>query len=168
MIIVQKAEAIHAEGIVKVCSEGYRATYRATHDKIYIERVIKEFYNRERVLREIEETGREWGGWFVALEDDTVIGAGGGGMIGAKSAELFVLYLNPRRRNEGIGTKILDAITMQQKEWGAVEQWVSVAKGNMKGIPFYEARGFVLQFEKPSFGNADGENYISLRYKRQI
>ena len=63
-------------------------------------------------------------------------------MIEDNFGEVFVLYLNPSRRNEGIGTMILDAITKQQKEeYNATEQWVSVAKGNQKGIPFYEAKG---------------------------
>ncbi|MGG3690400.1 hypothetical protein [Caldifermentibacillus hisashii] len=48
------------------------------------------------------------------------------------------------------------------------EQWVSVAKGNMKGIPFYEARGFVFQHERASYGNAEGEDYVSLRYFRKL
>ncbi|WP_229671969.1 GNAT family N-acetyltransferase, partial [Lentibacillus kapialis] len=30
--------------------------------------------------------------------------------------ELFVIYVDPARRNEGIGSKLLDAITKQQKE----------------------------------------------------
>ncbi|WP_338035672.1 GNAT family N-acetyltransferase [Halalkalibacterium halodurans] len=50
--------------------------------------------------------------------------------------EIFVLYMDPVRRGEGVGTKLLEAITAQQKEFGAMEQWVSVAKGNEKGIPF--------------------------------
>jgi hypothetical protein len=34
-----------------------------------------------------------------------------------------------------------------QKEKGATQQWVSVAKGNQKGIPFYEAKGFIFAEE---------------------
>jgi ribosomal protein S18 acetylase RimI-like enzyme len=62
-------------------------------------------------------------------------------MINDTAGEVFVLYLGPNRRNEGIGTMLLEAITKQQKEeYNASEQWVSVQKGNEKGIPFYEAR----------------------------
>ncbi|MGV3487373.1 MAG: GNAT family N-acetyltransferase [Tuberibacillus sp.] len=168
MVIVKKASIAHADGIAKVCTDGYWATYKEMYDNSHIERIIKEFYNRDRILNEIENTGKEWGGWFVALDNEVVVGAGGGGMTGPSTGELFVLYLDPNRRNEGIGTLILDAVTQQQKALGATEQWVSVAKGNMKGIPFYEARGFVFQFEKPSYGNTEGEHYISLRYKRWI
>lgn len=169
MIHILKANPNHVAGISKVCSDGYWATYNKTHSETYIEGIIKGFYNHDRILKEVTETSKEWGGYFVALEDNEVIGAGGGGMIGDMSGEIFVLYLNPARRNEGIGTMIVDAITKQQKEeFNASEQWVSVSKGNQKGIPFYEAKGFILIHERDGHGSIDGESYISLRYWRKI
>lgn len=169
MIKICKANPIHVQGIAKVCSDGYRATYGETHSREYIDRIINEFYNTERILDEVTKNSRYWGGYFVAVENDEVVGAGGGGMINDTAGEVFVLYLNPNRRNEGIGTMLLQAITKQQKEeFNASEQWVSVQKGNEKGIPFYEARGFIFQHERNGYGNADGEDYISLRYRRQL
>jgi GNAT superfamily N-acetyltransferase len=169
MIKICKANMIHVQGIAKVCSEGYRATYGETHSKEYIERIISEFYNTDRIVNEVTKTSRYWGGYFVAIENDEVVGAVGGGMINDTAGEVFVLYLDPNRRNEGIGTKLLAAITKQQKEeFNASEQWVSVQKGNEKGIPFYEARGFIFQHEQNGYGNAEGEEYISLRYCRPI
>jgi GNAT superfamily N-acetyltransferase len=169
MIHICNANLKHIPGISKVCSDGYRTTYSETLTKEYIERIIKEFYNPERLLNEVTTTSREWGGYFVAVENDEVIGAGGGGMITDTAGEVFVLYLDPKRRNEGIGTKLLAAITKQQKEeFKANEQWVSVQKGNIKGIPFYEAKGFIYKYEQNGFENLEGENYQSLRYYRQI
>jgi ribosomal protein S18 acetylase RimI-like enzyme len=168
MIHIQKAEEKHAEEIVEICRIAQWATYGELYSKEYIEQIINKFYTKERVLKEIKETSFIWGGWFVALENDKVVGAGGGGMTADTIAELYVLYLDPNRRNEGIGTMLLEAITQQQKELGAKEQWVSVAKGNQKGIPFYEARGFVFQHEEESYEKAENETYISLRYKRFI
>ncbi|MFD2211231.1 GNAT family N-acetyltransferase [Virgibacillus halophilus] len=113
-------------------------------------------------------SNRHWGGYFVAIENEKVVGAGGGGMIGETTGEVFVLYLDPTRRNEGIGTWILNAITFQQKKFGADEQWVSVQKGNQKGIPFYEAKGFSFKYEKEGYGNEKEEKFVSLRYCRPI
>ncbi|MGF7127417.1 GNAT superfamily N-acetyltransferase [Natronobacillus azotifigens] len=105
MIQIVKADESRVEGISSVCTNACWATYSETHQSGYIEESIKEYYNHERILREV--------------------------------GELFVLYLDPTRRNEGIGTKLLDAITQQQKEeFGAEKQWVSVQKGNRKGILF--------------------------------
>ena len=168
MIKISKANSNHVEGIVKVCTEGYWATYSDIYSREYIETVIRDFYNYERILNEVIHLSKEWGGYFVALENDEVVVAGGGGMISDTSGELFVIYLNPNRRNEGIGTLLLNAITNQQKEFGAIEQWVSVQEGNHKGIPFYEAKGFQFQYEQKGYKNTEGKSYISLRYKRQI
>ncbi|SDJ77247.1 GNAT family N-acetyltransferase [Sediminibacillus albus] len=169
MIQIKKADSSHVAGISKVCSDGYWATYRKIRSEEYIKRNIKEFYNLERIELEVTETSREWGGYLVAVEENEVIGAVGGGMTNETAGEVFVLYLNPNRRNEGIGTLLLKALTKQQKEeFNATEQWVSVAKGNQKGIPFYEARGFVFKKEQKAYGNSEGENYIALRYFREI
>lgn len=166
MIQIVKADESHVEGISSVCTNACWATYSETHQSGYIEESIKEYYNHERILREVGESNRNWGGYFVAVENGEVVGAAGGGMIDNKVGELFVLYLDPTRRNEGIGTKLLDAITQQQKEeFGAEKQWVSVQKGNRKGIPFYEAKGFKFQHEKVPQENP---KYIKLRYAREI
>ncbi|PAE15960.1 hypothetical protein CHH91_09960 [Virgibacillus sp. 7505] len=159
MIHITQASPDHVAGIAKVCSDGYWATYKKTHSEKYIQGIIEEFYNHDRILKEVSESSWDWGGYIVALEDGEVLGAIGGGMIGEGVGEVFVLYLDPDRRNEGIGTKLLDALTKQQKEqFNATEQWVSVAKGNQKGIPFYEARGFVVQHERPGYHDIDGES----------
>ncbi|MBO8173107.1 MAG: GNAT family N-acetyltransferase [Bacillaceae bacterium] len=169
MIKIVKADTRHVAGIAKVCRDGYWATYSELRSEEYINRIIKEFYNHERIQREVTETTRAWGGYFVAVEDNEVIGAIGGGMIDNTAGEVFVLYVDPDRRNEGIGTMLLDALTKQQKEmFNATEQWVSVVKGNQKGIPFYEAKGFVFKKEQKGYGNLEGEHYISLRYYRKI
>ncbi|WP_181347811.1 GNAT family N-acetyltransferase [Thalassobacillus sp. CUG 92003] len=166
MIHIMKADESHVEGISSVCTRAYWATYGETHSKDYIERVVNDFYNHARILREVTESNRNWGGYFVALENGVVVGAGGGGMIADEIGELFVLYLDPARRNEGIGTKLLDVITKQQKnDYGATKQWVSVQKGNMKGVPFYEAKGFTFQHEKVTQQNP---MYVKLRYAREI
>ncbi|MEN2767581.1 GNAT family N-acetyltransferase [Ornithinibacillus xuwenensis] len=161
-IKIVKADTSHVEGIAKVCTDATRATYRDIYTDEQIETIIKEFYKPERILKEVSTTTEGWGGYFVAVEDDVVIGAGGGGMIRKDVGEIYVLYLKPDRRNEGIGTYLVHAITEQQKEYHAKEQWVSVQKGNEKGIPFYEAKGFQFQYEETENG------YISLRYKRSI
>jgi GNAT superfamily N-acetyltransferase len=162
MIQIRKANETHVDGIVKVCTEANWATYSDIYTRDYIEAIIEEYYNHDRVLKEVTTTSVGWGGYFVASDKNKVIGAAGGGMIDDTASEVYVLYIDPTRRNEGIGTLLLDAVTEQQKKLQSCEQWVSVQKGNNKGIPFYEARGFQYQYEEESDG------YISLRYRRKI
>ncbi|XXM74586.1 GNAT family N-acetyltransferase [Lysinibacillus sphaericus] len=163
---MKKAGIQHIDGIIKVCSDGYRATYLHTHSSEYIERIIREFYHYDRVHHEVIHTDDGWNGYFVALEGDKVVGAIGGGLIDKEKGEVFVLYLDPDRLGEGIGTQLLHVLTQLQISKGATEQWVSVSKGNQKGIPFYEARGFQFVNEQDSFDNNEKDNYISCRYRR--
>ncbi|MGG2017104.1 GNAT family N-acetyltransferase [Bacillus sp. S10(2024)] len=167
-IQVVRADISHVEGIAKVCTDGWLATYEGLHSQEYIDRVIEEYYNHERIHKEVLTNNENWYGWFVALENEKVVGAIGGGTTGEKCGEIFVLYLDPNRRREGIGTLLVDYFTEIQKEKGIVEQWVSVAEGNEKGIPFYEAKGFVKQSERPSQGSTEEEPSVSYRYCRNI
>lgn len=167
-ILIEKADKRHVSGIARVCTDGNWAAYENLHSKEYIQRVVEEYYNFDRISEEVSVSNKHWGGYFVALENEKVVGAGGGGMTGENVGELFVLYVDPERRNEGIGSQILEAVTEQQKEFGAKEQWVSVAKGNQKGIPFYKAKEFAFKHERLSHGNTEDEDYMSLRLHRVI
>lgn len=168
MIEVKLADESHINGIISVCRAGYRDVSRGVLSDGLIEENCKQYYNEERVRDEVTRSTEAWGGYFVALYNGEVVGAGGGGMIGESKSRLYVLYLEPTRRNEGIGTKILEVITEQQRAFGAKEQYVTVQKGNMKGIPFYEARGFAF-LEEIRPGNIEEEpGAIVLEYRRSI
>jgi ribosomal protein S18 acetylase RimI-like enzyme len=166
-MVIRRATAGDVDGICRVCAAGWRDTYRDLMTRETIERTIAEYYNPTRIEREIADP-KGWDGWWVAEENGTVVGAGGGGMLRAGVGELFVLYLDPARRGAGIGSLLLDAITGELRERGAREQWVSVAKGNMKGIPFYRARGFVERGEQPAHSGSDGEDIIAIRMWRAL
>lgn len=166
---VIQAENKHVEGIAEVCIDANRETYKEIYPNDYIERIIDEFYRTERIAEEVGQINRDWGGYWVAVENDRVIGACGGGMVAEEEAEVYVLYLDPNRRSEGIGSKLLAALTAQQRnDFGAKKQWVSVQKGNTKGIPFYEARGFIFDRKQKGYGSKEAERYVSLRYWREI
>nr|NNM91696.1 GNAT family N-acetyltransferase [Bacilli bacterium] len=89
-------------------------------------------------------------------------------MISESEGELYVLYVEPTRKYQGIGTLLLDAVTQELKELGADVQWVSVAKGNQMGIPFYESLGFRFYEEKKAYASLEDEDRVALRYKRSI
>jgi ribosomal protein S18 acetylase RimI-like enzyme len=166
-IIIRRAEPDDAKGIARVCAEGWRDTYVDIYTPEQIESVIAEYYTPERITAEITAP-QGWHGWIVAVDDGLVVGAGGGGMIEPDAGEVFVLYLDPTRRREGIGSLLLDAITEQQRAEGAREQWVSVEPDNAKGLPFYEARGFEARGERPAWGSAPEEGRVSLRLMRRV
>ncbi|MGI8316403.1 GNAT family N-acetyltransferase [Halobacillus mangrovi] len=113
MVTGVKAGPEHGQGIISVCTKGYWTTYKETHSADYIIRVIENFYNEHRVLTEVKETSKEWEDYF-ALDGDEMRGACGGGMIDVTKGEVFVLYIDPARRNEGIGSSFLETLTEQQ------------------------------------------------------
>jgi GNAT superfamily N-acetyltransferase len=152
-VIIRKAEPEDAEGIARVCAAGWRNTYHGIYEPERIEMAIADYYTPERIRGEISAPDN-WDGWIVAVDHDAVVGAGGGGLIEPGVGEVFVLYLDPTRRREGIGSLLLDAISEQQRAHGAHVQWVSVEPDNAKGLPFYVARGFQVRGESPAWGKA--------------
>lgn len=162
---VRPATRAHVEAICRICAEGWRDTYRGLRSDAEIESVIGEFYVPERVSSELAPAPPGWGGWLVAEDRASdVIGAGAGGMTGPAVGEVFVLYVDPPRQRQGAGRALLEAITDQQRAFGAREQWVSVEEANTKGIGFYESRGFVQAGTRAAF-EMSGE---SLRYRRTL
>lgn len=168
-VIVRKAMPGDEQGIVDVCVAAQWNTYKNLYSMEYIEGVIEKFYTVDRIEKEIAETNRFWNGYFVALLNNEIVGAIGGGVDEEGIAEVYVLYLDPEKRNKGIGTKLLNYLSdVQKSKYGAHEQWVSVAKNNMLGIPFYESRGFIFQHEEQSYESNLEDQAISLKYKRKI
>jgi ribosomal protein S18 acetylase RimI-like enzyme len=167
-VMIRPAQVGDVDGICAVCSSAYRVTYAGLLSPAVIEQIIVDFYAPERVRNEIEAAPPAWLGYQVAMDGGSVVGAAGGGMIAPGVGELFVLYLDPQRKREGIGTRLLDAVTDQLRTEGATEMWVSVGKGNMMGIPFYEATGFELRGEVPAYGVDPEGGHVSLRMRRAL
>lgn len=168
-VIIRQATKNDAKDLTNVLTISQWFTYEHLYSKEYIEKIILQYYNIERIEQEILSISFQWHGYFIAEEDGKVIGVIGGGMINKNAGEVYVFYMDPTLRGRGIGTRLLDYYTKIQKHtYRASEQWVSVAKGNVYGIPFYEARGFKFQYEELAYGTTKADNDISLKYKRII
>ncbi|MEK5037839.1 GNAT family N-acetyltransferase [Sporosarcina sp. FSL K6-3457] len=168
-VSIRKANKNDAKAIADVLAESQWFTYSTLYSENYIQRLIDQYYNVQRIEQEIVFISEEWHGYFVAEMNGRIVGAIGGGMNDDTAGEVYVLYLDPTLRGQGIGTRLLDFFTKIQKHtYGAKEQWVSVAKGNNYGIPFYEARGFIFQYEELAYGTIEEDQDISLKYKRNI
>lgn len=161
MIEIVQATPGDAADISRMCSAAWRATYKDLFADDYIDRVVAEYYNLERITREVSgPPTKAWGGYIVAKDGDVVVGAIGGA-VEAAAGQVWVLYLEPSRLRKGIGTRLLGALTEQQRAFGATEQWVSVEKRNAKGLPFYLAKGFIEQETHPR--TAEGAQTVRLR-----
>lgn len=165
---IVQAAAEHVPGIINVCVEGWHATYGDIRSPEYIERVTKSYYAYDRIYNEVMKGDENPYVWYVALENNNVVGAIAGGETGKDRGEIFTLYADYQRRGEGIGTLLLDHLTDIQTGKGLTKQWVSVAKGNEKAIPFYEAKNFIRISEQISRFSNEQERYMSYRYMRSI
>lgn len=168
-IVIRQATVKDARSIQEVLTTSQWFTYGKLFTKDYIQKLIERYYNIKRIEQEIENIDATWHGYIVAEKDGEILGVISGGMIDDDTGEVYVLYLTPTIRGRGVGTRLLNFLTKIQKHrYGATEQWVAVAKGNIYGIPFYEARGFVFQHEEQSYGTSSEDQDISLKYKRKI
>jgi GNAT superfamily N-acetyltransferase len=169
--VVRLAGASDVEQICEVCREGFDASSRGLLRPETIRRQVEDYYSPDQVRREVDPSGSpKWQGYVVAATaDGQVLGAGGGGVLDGTSGQVYVLYLRLRLRGMGIGTAILDFLTGQQQEAGAVDQWVSVTEGNELAIPFYLARGFTQRDRVPFVRDGAGRiEAYSLRMVRTV
>ncbi|GMA58094.1 hypothetical protein GCM10025858_25970 [Alicyclobacillus sacchari] len=162
-VTVIKPTIEHASAISIICATGWKQTVQGLCSEEYQTLNVQNWYHPERVCNDIL-TGSYT---HVALVDSVVVGTIGGGMTGSQTGEVFVLYVDEKYRYKGIGRLLLEALTQQQLNSGAIEQYVSVQEGNYLGIPFYEARGFICK-GKRSKVTETGETLVSLRYWREI
>jgi ribosomal protein S18 acetylase RimI-like enzyme len=168
-ILVRRARRNEAKTIADLLSRCQRFTYGELFSDDYIERLIEKYYNVERVKQEVTTVDNKWHGYFVAEQHGNIVGVIGGGMIDKTNGEIYVFYVDPDRRGAGLGSRLLSFYTKLQKHvYGAEQQWVSVAKGNKYGIPFYEAKGFTYVREEISYGATEEDEDVSLVYSRRI
>ncbi|CAI9395367.1 MULTISPECIES: GNAT family N-acetyltransferase [Bacillaceae] len=162
-ISIEKPKKEHAEMIRKICSTGWRQTVEGKLSEECQNQTVDFWYKLNRIEKDIENGSYS----YVALFDSEVVGVIGGGITGDNVSEVFVLYIDEKYRYQGIGRLLLEALTKDQVALGATRQWVSVQEGNHRGIPFYEARGYIFQ-EKKITVTETGEEQVSLRYARAI
>ncbi len=160
---IRKTEVGDAERIREICSTGWRQTVEGKLSSTFQQQTVNYWYNAEKVKQDIKKGSYS----YVVEIDGIVAGVIGGGMTGAKRAEVYVFYIDSEYRYNGVGKALLHKLTEHQKNKGATEQWVSVQADNELGLPFYKARRFVHQSVKKT-KSASGEVQVSLRMKRDI
>ncbi|MGT2911809.1 N-acetyltransferase family protein [Streptococcus cameli] len=161
---IRRANQSDIDGIISVCSAGWRDTYADLHTQDYIEEVIQEYYNPSRIAKEIEEETPDFHGYWVAEEDGNVLGCIGGG-IDAQGGHIYVFYVEPTLKGQGIGTALLNGFTQYQKDKYVIDtQWITyVTEGNYIGLSFYQKQGFHLDKILPNRFNPDFPRSLQLR-----
>lgn len=166
MIKVRFATKEDAKHISDICSKAWEVTYADIYSKEYIDKVIEEFYNIERITKESSESSPHWHGYIVAHVHQKILGCVGGAIDG-ETGFIYVLYVDPKHKGQGVGSALLDFLTNHQKEnYGITRQEVFVTTGNMMGIPFYEKNGFEIVEVVPNW--VDKSEGTQNRYQRLV
>ncbi|MGT2828577.1 GNAT family N-acetyltransferase [Streptococcus hillyeri] len=157
-MIIRRAVLKDVPQIMAVCSRGWRETYKDLVPQSYINQVIEDYYNEARVTKDVLDDSPYYHGYWVVVEDDKVLGCIGGGIDEHNEGHIYVLYVDPELKRQGIGSQLVDAFTAYQKEtYGIEKQWITSAmEGNRIGLSFYEKQGFIFQYateskKSPSF-----------------
>lgn len=80
------------------------------------------WYNLKKIKEDIENGTYT----HVAIVNDEVVGTIGGILSGNGISEIYVFYIDQNHRYKGIGTKLLEAFTLEHTKNGATKQAVSV------------------------------------------
>ncbi|MEM7126382.1 MAG: N-acetyltransferase [Chloroflexota bacterium] len=171
---VRKATLDDVKSMSIALSESYRDTHSSYRPIEDVERTIERNYTVDALRKTFED--EHWNGYYIAVQDcGLVLGAGGAAFQPPESSQLYVIYVHPEHRYKGIGRRLLASITEEVMAQGAKEMWVSVEPQNMKGIPFYEARGFALKETRGAYAGTDengkpifDEAHQMLRFCREI
>lgn len=166
MITVRFAREEDAQAIADICREAWRVTYEKLYSKEYIEKVISDFYNLNRIKQECKSLSKDWHGYIIAEENQKVVGCIGGA-VSDDTGFIYVLYVKPNLKGRGIGSALLTFLTTYQKEhFNILYQEVNVTTGNDMGIPFYKKHGFQFIEEIPNWID-ESEGSVN-RYQRTI
>lgn len=166
--LVRESTGDDAERIAEVCATAFQATYESFLPSSYIARSISNYYTVEKVRSDIPSAWPGWSGYLVAEEQGVVVGAAGGGLLEPATAELYVIYLDPQKRGNGIGTMLLDRFVDAVSEQGAQTLQVHVIEGNNLGTPFYLARGFTPVEVAPAYGTEPDEAINAIKMCRKL
>ncbi|MGT2682755.1 hypothetical protein [Streptococcus porci] len=83
-LLIRRAEVSDVSAIIDICSAAWQSTYKELYPQSYIDRVIADYYHKERVTREIRGNTPYFHGYWVAEKDYQVIGCIGGALMSKK------------------------------------------------------------------------------------
>ena len=98
--MIRKATINDSSQLQKMFTQAYQTSYHELSPNTMIQEDIQNFYNQERIIKDIEPALPAWSGYLVAEEAGQIVGAIGGGLLNSEECEVFVLYLNPEKKKK--------------------------------------------------------------------
>ncbi|KAB1193150.1 GNAT family N-acetyltransferase [Haloferax sp. MBLA0076] len=161
-MFVRTARETDVSDIAHICATGWRdaASGESALDETVA--LVETRVDEKGLARDVQRTDGDHG-WVVAVEDDTVVAAGGGRLTDDASGEVFSLHTHPEVHRAEAGNAVLRTLTAQQVVAGARQQWAWCPDGDDEMLSFYREQGFEVV---ASVGTDDAPE--SLRLVRRI
>lgn len=131
-----------------IARESWHDTYEGIIPVDIQDRFLNSAYHRRNMKRRLKQSHI-----FVAEVKGKVVGFANYSPVSKdRSVELGAIYLYPAYQGQGLGTKLLIAGVEKLKP---EKIYLYVEKNNVKGMRFYQARGFkkVKEFEDELYGH---------------
>lgn len=165
---IRKADLTDLKMIQAICTKGQYDTYSDHQTTEYLDRVVEEFYNTQRLENELK-TADDYGTWYVAVDSENeVIGTLIGGKKDDEISEIYALYVDIKRKREGAGSALVKHFKEVSKKLGSKGVWVSVNSKNTPAIGFYKAVGFEYKFTRESYFDHENSNSYANRMYQDL
>ena len=110
-------------------------------DRSAIPPFLMAFWHSERMVAR--------GRMFFPARQDGIIALRGDEIVGLASfeisaGEMELTLLDSRERNQGLGTRLLEALLEKARQAGCRRVWLVTTNDNIRAIRFYQKRGFDL------------------------
>lgn len=162
---IRLAAASDVEAIQQVARDSWEAAYLDIIGRKEVDAAMNEWYSREFLETAIEN---EDVGYFVAVDDDAVVGyASGGPTDEVGVGALLAIYVRPERWGDGIGGELLSAVERHLDELGQTRIRAVVIADNEVGNAFYRSHGFE-QIEEREADLLAGKTIAENVYYREI
>ncbi len=125
-VFIRKANSADAQEITVLLSLYQWFTYRHLFYNEYIEKLITNYYNVERIIEKISYINLKWHGYFIAQLNFKIVRVIGRVMIDDTVAKIYVFYLDFPIRNMRIGTHLLDFIRKFKHTYSAKDKWIYI------------------------------------------
>lgn len=134
--------------VQEISKTSWHTTYEGIIPRSIQDKFLQNAYSEDRLIQRLQGSP-----FFVAELNETLVGFAHFSNVKEEQAELFAIYLMPDIQGQGIGTALLQHGI--QVLLDATTLIVCVEKDNLKGIHFYNAKGFKIldEFEETFDGH---------------